>query len=121
MDSLLFLLDHKKKKIKKYNRNQPMNFLLKIKHDDSPEDPLSWGHFEFFSTSKRHYTDKKHKTIRAKNGDLASISQYFNGDIYRYAIINSDDELEDSLCGIYGLDGIREVLKDQQGIEIPKI
>lgn len=92
-----------------------------IKHDDCPEDPLSWGHFEFFSTSKRHYTDKKHKTIRAKNGDLASISQYFNGDIYRYAIINSDDELEDSLCGIYGLDGIREVLKDQQGIEIPKI
>lgn len=47
--------------------------------------------------------------------------QYFNGDIYRYAIINSDDELEDSLCGIYGLDEIREVLKDQQGIEIPKI
>lgn len=160
-----------------------------IKHDDCPEDPLSWGHFEFFSTSKRYYTDKKHKTIRAKNGDLASISQfdgleeikkflsandylyryvclyersgflyvskeqirrdyrvkkitkkiqeqvyehmssfasneweqYFNGDIYRYAIINSDDELEDSLCGIYGLDGIREVLKDEQGIEIPKI
>lgn len=162
---------------------------IMITHDDCPEDPLSWGHFNFLSTNKEHYTDREYKTIRAKNGDLVSISefesleeiekflsandylyryvysygnsgflyvdkekirrdyrvkritkkiqeqvyghmisfasgeweQYFNGDIYRYAIINSSDELEDSMCNIYGLEGVREVLKDEQGIEIPKI
>lgn len=47
-----------------------------IMQDICSEDPLNWGHFEFFSCHRRYYRDKKHKVIREKNGCFASATQF---------------------------------------------
>lgn len=49
-----------------------------IKQDDYSEDPLNWGHFEFFSTHTQYYADQKYKVIKAKDGCFYGIDEFEN-------------------------------------------
>lgn len=47
-----------------------------VRSDEYAEDPLDWGHFEFFSTHKKYYTKNKNKTIADKEGNLWGIGNF---------------------------------------------
>ncbi|MDO7253056.1 hypothetical protein [Helicobacter cappadocius] len=61
-----------------------------IKHDEYTDDPLSWGHFEFFSTHKRYYTDSKYKAIKAKDGSFWGIEDFDSLEEIQEFLTNND-------------------------------
>lgn len=104
--------------------NETVLFICPVKKHEHGNVSYSRGIMNQYDYSNNGFyivTDKTQKIVgtpkelfeKLIDGELNDYTQYANGEIYCYTLYDDAGEIEDSCCGFYNIEDIREYLPEE--------